>query len=206
VTGYTALPLRLILPGLYQWTVAWPRYPLESYLIETDDGYIAIDPQDAHPEVFGSIQDNVRHVILTNHYHERAAAIWRHRYGATVWAPKADLDDLETVTADEPYSQSSVLPGGLHAVSITGTTEGEHALLWPENRGVLFVGDALGTTSYWTHGEGELGAHPKLRLPTDLARLLELNFTSLAVGHGEPMLDQAKMALAKYLGVTTRDD
>ena len=205
MTGYTALPLRLILPGLYQWTVAWPRYPLESYLIETRDGCIAIDPQDAHPNVFGNSHSNVRHVILTNHYHERAAAIWKHRYGATVWAPKDDLNDLETVTADEAYSQSSILPGGIKAVHLGGITEGEHALLWPENRGVLFVGDALGTTSYWTHGESELGAHPKFRPAGRLAKLLELDFTSLAVGHGEPMLDQAKIALAKYLELMAHD-
>ena len=186
-------------------TVVCPRHPLGSYLIDTDDGCIAIDPQNTHPGVFGSNQNNVRHVILTNHYHERAALISKHRYGATVWAPKADLNDLETVTADEAYSQISILPDGLQAVSINGITESEHALLWPENRGVFFVDDALGTTSYWTHGDGELGAHPKLPPPTELSKLLEINFTILAVGHGEPVLDQAKMALAQYLEVMTRD-
>ena len=115
------------------------------------------------------------------------------------------MNDLETVIADEAYSQSSILPGGIKAVHLGGITEGEHALLWPENRGVLFVGDALGTTSYWTHGESELGAHPKFRPAGRLAKLLELDFTSLAVGHGEPMLDQAKIALAKYLELMAHD-
>ena len=197
MSGYTAGPPREILPGVYQWTVAWHRYTLESYLVDTDDGVVAIDPQDLSP--LGGVLSRVRHVILTNHYHERAAAIWRHRFDAPVWAPAGDVGDLETLTPNHVYSAESELPGGLLAVGLGGISAGEHALFSSENRGVLFVGDALGTTSYWTHGEGELGAHPRLRPPEPLRNLLELNFTSLAVGHGEPILDQAKVALATYL-------
>ena len=197
--GYTAGPPREILPGVYQWTVAWHRYTLESYLVDTDDGVVAIDPQDLSPRALGGVLSRVRHVILTNHYHERAAAIWRHRFDAPVWAPAGDVGDLETLTPNHVYSAESELPGGLLAVGLGGISAGEHALFSSENRGVLFVGDALGTTSYWTHGEGELGAHPRIRPPEPLRKLLELNFTSLAVGHGEPILDQAKVALATYL-------
>ncbi len=199
MSGYTAGPPREILPGVYQWTVAWHRYTLESYLVDTDDGVIAIDPQDLSPRALGGVLSRVRHVILTNHYHERAAAIWRHRFDAPVWAPAGDVGDLETLTPNHVYSAESELPGGLLAVGLGGISAGEHALFSSENRGVLFVGDALGTTSYWTHGEGELGAHPRIRPPEPLRKLLELNFTSLAVGHGEPILDQAKVALATYL-------
>jgi glyoxylase-like metal-dependent hydrolase (beta-lactamase superfamily II) len=199
MSGYTAGPPREILPGVYQWTVAWHRYTLESYLVDTDDGVVAIDPQDLSPRALGGVLSRVRHVILTNHYHERAAAIWRHRFDAPVWAPAGDVGDLETLTPNHVYSAESELPGGLLAVGLGGISAGEHALFSSENRGVLFVGDALGTTSYWTHGEGELGAHPRIRPPEPLRKLLELNFTSLAVGHGEPILDQAKVALATYL-------
>ena len=113
--------------------------------------------------------------------------------------PAGDVGELETLTPDHVYSSESDLPGGLQAIGLGGISAGEHALFTPENRGVLFVGDALGTTSYWTHGEGELGAHPRMRPPAPLRKLLDLNFTSIAVGHGEPILDQAKVALATYL-------
>ena len=109
------------------------------------------------------------------------------------------MDDLETLTPDHVYSADSELPGGLQAIGLGGISAGEHALYTSENRGVLFVGDALGTTSYWTHGEGEIGAHPRMRPPTLLRKLLDLDFTSITVGHGEPILDQAKVALAAYL-------
>lgn len=199
MTFYKALSPRAILPRLYQWTVAWPRYPLESYLLETSDGAIAIDPQDAHPGMFKDVQSCVKHVFLTNHYHERAAAMWKHRFGATVWAPEGDVHELETMKPDEVYSQGMDLPGDLEAIALGGITAGEHALLWHDNRGVLFVGDALGTTSYWTHGERSVGAHPRIRPPTPLLALLDLQFTSLAVGHGEAILDQAKIAVERYL-------
>ena len=199
MSPYFARPPREILPGVYQWTVAWHRFPLESYLVDTDDGVIAIDPQDLSPTALQGVLSRVRHVILTNHYHERAAAMWRHRFDAPVWAPHGDVDDLETLTPDHVYSADSELPGGLQAIGLGGISVGEHALYTSENRGVLFVGDALGTTSYWTHGEGEIGAHPRMRPPTLLRKLLDLDFTSIAVGHGEPILDQAKVALAAYL-------
>ncbi len=199
MSPYTAAPPREIVPGVYQWTVAWHRYPLESYLVDTGGGVVAIDPQDLSPSALGGVLPRVRHVILTNHFHERAAAIWRHRFGAQVWAPQGDVDELETLRPDHVYTAASALPGGLQAIALGGISAGEHALLSSDNRGVLFVGDALGTTSYWTHGAGPLGAHPRMRPPTSLRQLLDLEFTSLAVGHGAPLLDQAKAELARYL-------
>ncbi len=200
MSGYKARPVREVVAGVYQCSVAWPRYTLESYLIDRPEGAIAIDPQDISPRSLASARGNrIAHIILTNHYHERAAAILRARWDAQVWAPAADVRELEAVVPDHAYSEDTALPGNLRAVALGGITPGEHALLWPEERGVLFVGDALGTVSYWTHGESRLGAHPRMRPPRSLGRLLDLNFTSLAVGHGDPVLDTAKAELAEYL-------
>jgi len=206
MSGYVARPPRELLPGLIQWTVAWHRYPLESYAIRRKDGCVVIDPSEHPPRAIGPVDDyGVAHVILTNHYHERAAAIWQRRFTARVWAPAGDAAHLEATVPDEAYVDGAELPGGLRAIALGTISPGEHALFWPENRGVLFVGDALGTTSYWTHGERPLGAHPRARPPHALHRLLDERFTSLAVGHGEPILDTAHVALQAYLEGALRD-
>ena len=200
MSGYAGSGPREILSGLTQWTVGWARYPLESYVIEQPSGCVVIDPSDYPPGSIGAIERyGVSHILLTNHYHERAAAIVRGRFGAEVWAPEGDTAELESGTPDHVYGAGTELPAGLQAIPLGTITQGEHALLWPENRGVLFVGDALGTISYWTHDEGRVGAHPRARPPDALMGLLDLPFTSLAVGHGEPILDVAKEALRRYL-------
>ena len=206
MSGYTASPVREILPGLFQWSVAWPRYTMESYLIDLPGGGVAIDPQDYPPRAIAPIEAHgVAHILLTNHFHERAAALLQRRLGAEVWAPEADVGELEAVTPNHLYAEGCELPGGLVAIALGGITAGEHALLWPEHRGVLFVGDALGTVSYWTHAERRLGAHPRMRPPHGLRRLLDLDFTHIAVGHGQPVLDTAKAELRAYLGEALGD-
>ena len=200
MSGYAGSGPREILPGLIHWSVGWQRYPLESYAIEQTSGCVLIDPSDYAPRAIGAIERHgVSHILITNHFHERAAAMMRGRFGAEVWAPEGDIGELESVAPDHVYGADTELPAGLQAIALGTITDGEHALLWSENRGVLFVGDALGTTSYWTHNEGQVGAHPRARPPHALLGLLELPFTSLAVGHGEPILDVAKEALRRYL-------
>ena len=200
MTGYAGSGPREILPGLTHWSVGWHRYSLESYAIEQPSGCVLIDPSDYPPHCIGAIERHgVSHILITNHFHERASAMLRGRFGAEVWAPEGDVGELESVTPDHVYGADTELPAGLQAIALGTITPGEHAFLWPENRGVLIVGDALGTTSYWTHNEGQVGAHPRARPPHALLGLLELPFTSLAVAHGEPILDVAKEALRRYL-------
>ncbi len=205
MSGHGPPAPREILPGLTQWTVAWSRFRMESYAIETPSGCIVIDPNDYPPRGIGAIERHgVSHVVITNQWHERASAALRGRFGAELWAPEGDVDELETGAPDHVFNDDTELPAELKAISLGRISVGEHALLWPENRGVLFVGDALGTTSYWTHGERPLGAHPQARPPHELKRLLDFPFTSLVVGHGEPVLDNAKETLRAYLDEATR--
>lgn len=205
MSRYATQPLREILPRVHQWSVASARYTLESYLIDEPDGAVAIDPQELAPRLEAEVQERIAHIVLTNHFHERAAAILQRRWEAQVWAPAADVAELEAVTPDHLYDEATELPAGLRATALGGISAGEYALLWPRERGVLFVGDALGTTSYWIPEAGRLGAHPRLRPPQLLRRLLEVEFASLTVGHGEPILDTAKAELHAYLEQATRD-
>ena len=207
MSRYAAQPLREILPRVHQWSVASARYTLESYLIDEPGSAVAIDPQELAPRLAAEVQERIAHIVLTNHFHERAAAILQRRREAQVWARAADVAELEAVTPDHVYDEATELPVGLRAIALGGVGAGEDALLWPRERGVFFDrdGDALGTTSYWMPEAGRLGAHPRLRPPRPLRRLLEVGFASLAVGHGEPILDTAKAELRAYLEQATRD-
>ena len=138
MSGYAGSGPREILPGLIHWSVGWQRYSLESYAIEQTSGCVLIDPSDYPPRAIGAIERHgVSHILITNHFHERAAAMLRGRFGAEVWAPEGDIGELESVTPDHVYGTDTELPAGLQAIALGTITDGEHALLWPENRGVL---------------------------------------------------------------------
>lgn len=50
-----------------------------------------------------------------------------------------------------------------------------------------------------TRGFGQIGAHPRARPSQALRSLLDLQFASLAMGHGLAIIDTAKSALRTYL-------
>ena len=114
MSGYAGSGPREILPGLTHWSVGWQRYSLESYAIEQPDGCVLIDPSDYPPHAIGAIERNgVSDILITNHYHERAAAMLRGRFGAKVWAPEGDIGELESVAPDHVFNAETELPAGL---------------------------------------------------------------------------------------------
>ena len=72
--------------------------------------------------------------------------------GAPVFLPAEDVCMVEDLDRWEPYGDGDELPCGLSAVGVPGLTRGEQALLSPRHGGLLFVGDALGTTAKWAPG------------------------------------------------------
>ena len=119
MSGYAGSGPREILPGLTHWSVGWHRYSLESYAIEQPSGCVLIDPSDYPPHSIGAIERHgVSDILMTNHFHERAAAMLRGRFGAKVWAPEGDIDELESVTPDHVFNADTELPAGLRAIAL----------------------------------------------------------------------------------------
>ncbi len=73
-------------------------------------------------------------------------------------------------------------------------TVGRHA-------GLLFVGDALGTTAKWAPGGIPLGGHPNghPRPWETLSHLLDLDFENLLPGHGDAIVGGARETLREMM-------
>lgn len=177
-------------------SVAWISFPGEwmqraSAAVMTAAGLVLVDPVDHHDlderlAAVGRVVSVVR--LLDRHGRDCAAVAARH--------------GVEVVDRPlgEPWPGVRVVP----VVSAPGWHE---SALWVADRGLLVVPEALGTAPYYRASADEaLAVHPLLRLvpPRALARRLDGTVTTIAVGHGPPLVADAQAALSAALATARR--
>ena len=192
-----------VLPGLFHWYVVWPEYRLECYWLRTEDGSVLIDPLEGIGLDEIEQAGDCRAVIITSHWHERSALLFAKRTGAPIYVPEGHTDRLELVETYHAYRDGDALPGGLRAIWVLD----ECALLSELHGGMLFVGDALGTTGKWAPGGIPLGLHPRglpprtTLSPTEiLGHLLDYEFRNLFPAHGLGLIGDGKTKVAALIG------
>jgi glyoxylase-like metal-dependent hydrolase (beta-lactamase superfamily II) len=98
---------------------------------------------------------------------------------------------IEATEVTHEIRGAEILPaaGGIQAIPIPGHTTGHTVFLWPQQDGVLFVGDAL------TRFAGNIGHAPVYEdfalSQASLKKLLELEFNTLCFSHGKPIVGDA---------------
>jgi glyoxylase-like metal-dependent hydrolase (beta-lactamase superfamily II) len=204
-----------IAPGLWRWTGYHEEWKEEvgSVFVETGDGVVLIDPlvPPGHEESFWSALDgDVKrvggdvHVLVTVFWHTRSARDLVARYKARVWAPRRGRAAIErrAGVVTDPFQPDDPLPGGLQALRTARAAEVVYSI--PEHR-ALVPGDVLlGATG------GGLRLCPASWLPesvdleklaASLRPLLDVPVDRVLVSHGEPVLANARAALAAALDV-----
>ncbi|MPY73431.1 MAG: MBL fold metallo-hydrolase [Alphaproteobacteria bacterium] len=185
-----------ILSGVYIWSrSSEPHgYDFNGYLVVQPEGNLCVDP--VAPDA-ATLEDLVRlgvaRIVLTNRNHGRAANEIRSLTGA----PVAIHPDDAAHARDQAVKLDAALDfgdriGAFEVVDASGKSPGEVALYWPERR-MLVVGDAIiGTPP----GRCSLLPDSKMddpaRLRASVRRLLVLDFETLLVGDGVPILKDAK--------------
>lgn len=155
---------------------------------------------------------NVAHVILTHHHGDHVGSIdevLKNTPSATVYAGEADLGSINVTAGGAPVDSSRIqaLTGGedifgFEALATPGHTAGHMAAI-DHTAGLLVAGDAIFT-------EGTSAVEGPERFFADvaesrqsIARMAELSFNTLLVGHGDPLesgADAAVAALAASFG------
>ena len=192
--------MREILPGIFTWPWYSERfqYDFHGYLLHDAAGAIVIDPVEIPDAVLDELaHEGVTRIVLTNRNHFRDAEKLRARTGAKVHVHPADAAFVrgKGVTVEgELWPGERV--GPLTVVAANGKSPGEVALLWPERR-ILFIGDACVGNQ-----PGTLGLLPAaaiddaVTLRASLRRIAaELDFDTLLLGDGHPILTGARAAL-----------
>lgn len=198
--------MQQLLDGVFVWSRPSPAhgYPFNGHLLRLTEGgdaadaLICVDPVEPDPHELGELAAARPHrIVLTNRNHVRAASLVRERTGA-----KVAVHPLDAARAREngaPIDELLTVPGRigpLEIVAVPGKSPGEIALHWPARR-LLLVGDAI-----VGHPAGRCSLlRPQVVDDMDALRrsvraLLALDFDTLLVGDGEPILTGAKQAVA----------
>lgn len=199
--------VREILSGIHTWSVFSEEKGLafNGYAVETPIGTVLVDPP--VPEEGWDGLDALAPfagVYVTNRSHSRGAEACAQRYGAPVRvhehdAERAEAAAAETVRGGETIGDAVVL------VHVPGKSPGEVAFHVPAQR-ALIVGDVvIGVPP------GGLSTYPedkiddREQLIRSAARLLELDFESLLLCDGAPLLAQGREELRRFVeGERTR--
>src|SRR4051812_188758 len=195
--------MREILPGIFTWPWFSQRhgYDFNGYLVDHPDGNVCIDPVEMDETVLESLRSHgVAHIVLTNRNHFRAAAKVKERTGASVAIHPADAQfarERGTPVDDELAHGGRV--GPFTVIDAHGKSPGEIALHWPERR-IVVVGDAcVGKTPGECALLPDVVIEDKPALCASLRRLSGLDFDTLLLGDGHPVLEGGKKALERLV-------
>jgi len=187
--------------------VCWSRlsephgYDFNGFLVVDAGGNLCIDPVEPDPETERELAARgVARILLTNRNHVRAAG----RIRAASGAPIAIHPD------DAAYARGQGVPidaelhpghriGSLVVVGVPGKSPGEVAFHWPERR-LLIVGDAIiGNPPGHCSLLRERVLDDPNRLRSSVEALLALDFDTLLVADGAPILSGAHQRLEELV-------
>ena len=185
----------------WHWFSAPHGYDFNGLLVAHPAGNLCIDPvEPGAADLEEIVRARPMRVVLTNRNHVRAANLIRERTGARVAIHPADAAYARSQGAaidDELRAGERV--GPLVVVEAPGKSPGEVALHWPE-RGILIVGDVvIGNPPGRCGLLREQVMDNPARLRESVRALLALDFDSLLVGDGVPVMKGAKARLGELV-------
>jgi len=198
-----ATQLNEITKTLYGWSsfhAQW-KVDFDSYALKTPDGVVFIDPMKPDPEVIKKLEalGEPLAVFLTNAHHDRDADWFRKQYGIQIYAHERAKADCDT-KIDVLVMDGEKMPGGVKVIPLPGTAAGGVAFYTKQSGGILLMGDALQNAP----GKGlsllpaEYLEDKKVALQS-LRKLLDLSFKVATFAHGDPLAQEAKKEIARFL-------
>ena len=188
-----------ILTDIFSWPwFSEPHgYNFNGHFIRHVEGNLCVDPVAPSDEDLAELaRQGVTRILITNRNHSRAANKIRARTGARTAIHPADAPHARSEGAelDEELNPGDKV-GPFVVIGAPGKSLGEVVLHWPERK-ILLVGDAVVGDP---PGKCKLLPNKVLDDPArlrDTARgLLALDFDTLLVGDGLPILQSAKERL-----------
>ncbi len=195
--------MREIVPDIFTWS--WFSEPygygFNGYLVCHAGGNLCVDPPEVPADVLAELaRRGVCRILLTNRNHVRDANRVRARTGARTAIHPDDAGYARGQGAEiDDELRVGEQVGPLMVVGVPGKSPGEVALHWPERR-VLIVGDSvIGKPPGHCSLLKERVMDDPARLRASIRELLNLDFDTLLVGDGEPILRGAKDRLRELV-------
>lgn len=190
-----------IRPGIFHWTSAHPNLGIEvsSYYLAGER--VLLDPLEPTEGIAWFRDQPPEHVLLSNRHHLRHSRRFAEGFGCSIRVSRPGMHEFAPDDRVEPFDFGDELPGGIRAHEVGVLCPDESALHVPAHR-ALAVAD--GVVNYGGLGfapDEFLGDDPdavKDGLRAAYARLLDLDFETLLLAHGDPLVGGAKDALRAF--------
>jgi hypothetical protein len=193
--------------GGFTW-IAHPDEEMEraSHALRTEDGVYVVDPVDA-PDLDDRLADlgDVVGVVLGLGRHKRDCAAVAARHDVPVLLPEwfsgvegdldAPVERFGRRLGGSGYDAIRIRDSSVPPWQEVGLFDGE----------TLVVPESIGTAAFFRGGSETVGVHPMLRLFPPRRALGGLDPERLLVGHGEPLLADAAVALRDALDGARRN-
>ena len=194
-----------ILPGLWHWRALRERIGLlvSSYYLERER--VAIDALiPAEGLEWFERHGPPAHVLLSNRHHDRDAWALQEAFGASVHCPRSGIHELAGRGPVEAFDPGDELPGAIVAHEVGALCPDETALYIPAHRALACADgvvrweaeDPLGFVPDWLMDDP---AQTRAGLRAAYERLLALDFDTLLLAHGDPIVATGKQVLANFL-------
>ena len=206
--------------GLWRWTARHPEWhpgdfgsEVASFALKAGDETILVDPllppePDAVLDLIERELGERLAILITVPYHVRSSEQIRHRFRGdvetTIWGHRACRKRLSEDAGFRAFEPGDELPAGASAHRIGKPRRHEMPIFLPSHRALVF-GDAVaevdGELRVWS--DERVDAHVsrfyRERFNPTLEPLLELDFDSVLVTHGQPVMQGGRQQLEQAL-------
>lgn len=196
--------MKNLLPNVWEWS--WfseeKQLNFNGHVLRVGEHTVIVDPPLMTSPDIAQIRQlgEVDYMVITNRDHERETQTYQNTFGCRVFVPEKDAPEMK-ITANKPYADGELLPGGIWAVHLADQkSPGECALFIQQGKGILIVGDALIGKPV-----GSLSLLPAekyvdvTKAREGLKRLLKYNFDTILVGDGTSIVTGAKQVVEQTL-------
>lgn len=209
---------REILPGLFHWTAAHPKIKIEVSSYWLADARTLLDPL-LPPGGLAWLREAgpPEHVILTNRHHWRHCSEIVSEFDCTVWCNELGLHELDAEPGRERvrgFRAGEALPGRIetHAVGELCPDETALRFVLAGDGACLAVADGVVRMGEAARGDGPLAFVPDVLIADEPAqveavkrglrqaylRLCDLEWDTLLLAHGLPLVGDGKEALRAF--------
>jgi hypothetical protein len=194
-----------ILPGVYHWTARHERIGIDvsSYLLAGER--VLFDPMvPADGLAWFERHGAPTHILLSNRHHYRHSTRFVEAFGCVVHCHRAGLHEFTHGEAVEPFEFGDTLPGGVVACEVGAICPEETAFYSPAHRLLSFADGIVRMEPRGPLGfvpDHLLGADPatvKAGLRASVTKLLDLDFETVLLAHGDPVVGGGRDRLRAF--------
>jgi glyoxylase-like metal-dependent hydrolase (beta-lactamase superfamily II) len=191
----------IIAPGIVHWTARRPQIGMDVSSYYLTDEHVLIDPM-VPAEGLEWFEENgpPTDALLTNRHHDRDAWRFAERFGTRVHCVRVGLHELEGRGDVVAFDFGDELPGGAVVYEVDAICPDDCALHLPAHR-ALAVADGVMSYDGLRFVPEQYMDDPeqtKDDLRAAYRALLDLDFDTLLVAHGDPVVGGAKAALRDF--------